>query len=162
MTDTIAAFPIPPVVKTITVRCAPATAFRVFTSEIGQWWPLADFSMNNATDCHFEPYVGGRLYQIDKDGAEIAWGQVLAWDPPHAMAFSWQVLCTPEEAQQIDVTFRPVADGTEVTLVHAGWDRLKTGGAERRDAYNGGWVTVFEQRFKTYADQAEPAIGENE
>lgn len=34
MSETVTAFPIPPVVKTITVRCAPATAFRVFTAEI--------------------------------------------------------------------------------------------------------------------------------
>jgi uncharacterized protein YndB with AHSA1/START domain len=162
MTDTVTAFQIPPVVKTITVRCAPATAFRVFTSEIARWWPLADFSMNNATDCHFESHVGGRLYQIDTAGDEIVWGHVLVWDPPHALAFTWQVQCTPEEAQQIDVTFRPVAGGTEVKLVHAGWDKLKTGGAERREAYNGGWVAVFEQRFKACAEQAEPAAGDSE
>lgn len=162
MTDTVTAFTIPPVVKTVTVRCAPATAFRVFTSEIGRWWPLADFSMGAATDCHFEPFAGGRLYQVDQSGAETTWGQVLAWDPPHAMAFSWQVQCSPDEAQQIDVTFRPVDGGTEVKLVHAGWDKLKTGGAERRQSYDGGWVAVFEQRFKAYADAAEPREGEQE
>ena len=160
MTDTVTAFQIPPVVKTIIVRCAPATAFRVFTSEIGQWWPLAKFSLGAATDCRFEARVGGRLYQIDPSGAETVWGHVRVWDPPHALAFSWEVQSSAEEAQQIDVTFRPVAGGTEVKLVHAGWDRLKTGGAERRDEYNGGWVLVFEQLFKAYADQAEPSEGE--
>jgi hypothetical protein len=162
MTDTVTAFPIPPVIKTILVRCAPATAFRVFTAEIGQWWPLAEFSLGAAADCHFESRVGGRLYQVDRSGQETVWGHVLAWDPPHAMAFSWQVQCSPEEAQRIDVSFRPAADGTEVTLVHAGWDKLKTGGAERRQSYDGGWVLVFEQRFKAYADQAEPAAGDPE
>jgi uncharacterized protein YndB with AHSA1/START domain len=161
MSDTVAAFPIPPVVKTVTVRCAPATAFRVFTAEIGQWWPLADFSMGAATDCRFESHVGGRLYQVNRSGQEKLWGHVLAWDPPHAMAFSWQVQCSPEEAQRIDVSFRPVAGGTEVKLVHAGWDKLKTGGAARRESYDGGWVAVFEQRFKVYADKAEPSVGES-
>jgi uncharacterized protein YndB with AHSA1/START domain len=161
MTDTVAAFPIPPVVKTVTVRCAPATAFRVFTSEIGQWWPLAKLSLAAASDCRFESHVGGRLYEIGKDGAETIWGQVLVWDPPRALAFTWEVQSKGEEAQQIEVTFRPVADGTEVQLVHAGWERLKTGGAERRDEYDGGWVLVFEQLFKAYADQAEPTEGES-
>ncbi len=124
MTESVTAFPIPPVIKTVTVRCAPATAFRVFTSEIGQWWPLATHSVGGATDCHFESHVGGRLYQIDQSGQETVWGHVLAWDPPHALAFSWQVQCTPEEAQRIDVSFRPVSGGTEVRPVHAGWDRL--------------------------------------
>jgi uncharacterized protein YndB with AHSA1/START domain len=160
MSETVTAFPIPPVVKTITVRCAPATAFRVFTAEIGQWWPLADFSLGAAADCHFEPFVDGRLYQVDQAGAEITWGQVLAWDPPHGLAFSWQVQCSPEEAQRIEVSFHPVDGGTEVKLVHAGWDKLKTGGAERRESYDGGWAAVFEQRFKAYADQAEPSVEE--
>lgn len=46
-----------PVAKTVTVRCAPATAFRVFAADIGGWWPLAKFAINPATDCRFEPYV---------------------------------------------------------------------------------------------------------
>src|ERR1700761_7027111 len=132
MSANVSAFPIPPVVKTVTVRCAPATAFRLFTADIGQWWPLAQFSMDGAADCRFEPVVGGRLYQVGADGRETLWGQVLEWNPPHALAFSWQVLCSPEEAQRIDVTFRAVADGTEVRLVHAGWDKLKVRAAERR------------------------------
>jgi uncharacterized protein YndB with AHSA1/START domain len=79
---------------------------------------------------------------------------VLAWDPPNAVAFSWQVQCSPEEAQRIDVTFRAADDGTEVRLTHAGWDKLRTGGAERREEYDGGWVAVFERSFKAYADRA--------
>jgi uncharacterized protein YndB with AHSA1/START domain len=154
MSETVAAFPIPPVVKTVVVRCPPATAFRVFTAEIGQWWPLADFSLGGAADCRFESHVGGRLYQVAPDGQETSWGHVLAWDPPHAVAFSWQVQCSPEEAQRIDVSFRPVAEGTEVRLVHAGWDKLKARAAERREAYDGGWIEVFERRFKAHADQA--------
>ena len=154
MSATVAPFTIPPVIKTITVRCAPTTAFRVFTADIGQWWPLAQYSIGGAADCRFEPEVGGRLYQVGTDGSEQTWGQVLAWDPPHAVAFSWQINCAPEEAQRIDVSFRAVADGTEVRLVHAGWDKLKSGGAERREAYDGGWVAVFERAYKGYADAA--------
>jgi uncharacterized protein YndB with AHSA1/START domain len=154
MSASVSALPIPPVVKTVTVRCAPATAFRVFTADIGRWWPLSKFSMDTAADCRFEPTVGGRLYEVGADGGETLWGHVLAWDPPHALAFSWQVQCSPEEAQRIDVTFRAVADGTEVRLVHAGWDKLHARAAERRDAYDGGWIEVFERGFKAYADQA--------
>ena len=155
MSATVSPFPIPPVVKTVTVRCAPATAFRLFTADIGRWGPLAQFSLGGAADCRFEPEVGGRLYQIGADGQETLWGHVLDWNPPHAIAFSWQVQCSPEEAQRIDITFRMAPDGgTEVQLVHAGWEKLKTGGAERRENYNGGWAEVFERRFKAYADLA--------
>jgi uncharacterized protein YndB with AHSA1/START domain len=154
MSATIRALPIPPIVKTVTVRCAPATAFRVFTADIGRWYPLAGFSINAAVDCRLEPHVGGRLYECSADGRETLWGHVLEWNPPHALALSWQARCSKEEAQRVDISFRAVPDGTEVQLVHAGWEKLKVDGAEWRDKYDGGWVEVFERCFKAFADEA--------
>jgi uncharacterized protein YndB with AHSA1/START domain len=151
---TVRALPIPPIVKTVIVQCAPATAFRVFTADIGRWYPLEMFSVRPAVDCRLEPRVGGRLYEIGADGQETLWGHVLDWDPPHALALSWQARVTEEEAQRIDISFRAIPDGTEVRLVHAGWERVKIEGAEWRDRYDGGWVEVFERRFKTFADKA--------
>lgn len=154
MNDVVRVLPIPPIVKTITVRCAPATAFRVFTVDIGRWYPLATSSINSAVDCRLEPHVGGRLYEIGADGQETLWGHVLDWSPPHALALSWQVKCSDEEAQRIDISFRAIPDGTEVQLVHSGWEKLKAHGPEWRDKYDGGWAEVFERRFKTFAEQA--------
>lgn len=154
MTAVVETLPIPPVIKTITVQCTPATAFRVFTADIGRWYPLDLFSIRPATDCRFEPYAGGRLYEIGADGQETLWGRVLAWDPPRALVLSWQARVSEAEAQRIDITFRAVAEGTEVRLVHAGWERVKVDGAEWRDRYDGGWVEIFERRFKAFADSA--------
>lgn len=154
MSATVRALPIQPVVKTVTVECAPATAFHVFTAEIGLWYPLNRFSIKPAIDCRLEPHVGGRLYEIGADGEETLWGRVLEWNPPHSLAIAWQARCREEEAQRVDVSFRAVPDGTEVQLVHAGWEKLKVDGAEWRDRYDGGWVEVFERCFKAYADKA--------
>jgi uncharacterized protein YndB with AHSA1/START domain len=154
MSATVGALPIPPIVKTLTVRCAPATAFRVFTADIGRWWPLMMFSIKPAVDCRLEPHVGGRLYEIGADGQETLWGHVLEWNPPHALVLSWQARCSEEEAQRIDISFRAVPEGTEVRLVHAGWEKLKVDGAKWRDKYDGGWTEVFERRFKAFADEA--------
>ncbi|MEO5866013.1 MAG: SRPBCC domain-containing protein [Sphingomonas sp.] len=154
MSATVSTLPIPPVVKTILVRCTQATAFRVFTADIGRWFPLAMFSVKPAADCRLEPHVGGRLYEIAADGAETLWGHVLEWDPPRALALSWQARVTTQEAQRIEVTFRAVPGGAEVRLVHAGWEKLKLDGAGWREKYDGGWVEVFERRFKAFADAA--------
>lgn len=154
MSATVRPLPIPPIVKTVTVRCAPETAFRVFTADIGRWYPLATFSINPAVDCRLEPHVGGRLYEIGADGQETLWGHVLDWHPPHALALSWQARVSDAEAQRIDVTFRAAPGGTEVRLVHAGWEKLRVDAAEWRDKYDGGWVEVFEQRFKAFAEAA--------
>jgi uncharacterized protein YndB with AHSA1/START domain len=79
---------------------------------------------------------------------------VLAWNPPAALALAWQARVGDDEAQRIDVTFRAVPGGTEVRLVHAGWEKLKVEAREWRDRYDGGWVDVFERRFKSFADTA--------
>jgi uncharacterized protein YndB with AHSA1/START domain len=154
MTAALHTLPIPPVVKTITVACTPDKAFHVFTAQIGRWYPLEHFSVKPAVDCRFEPHVGGRLYEIGPDGAETLWGRVLAWNPPDALALAWQARVGDDEAQRIDVTFRAVPGGTEVRLVHAGWEKLKVEAREWRDRYDGGWVDVFERRFKSFADTA--------
>jgi len=154
MTASLHPFAIPPIVKIVTVRCTPDTAFRRFTADIGRWYPLEVYAVNPAVDCRFEPYVGGRLYEIGPDGGETLWGRVLAWDPPHALALSWQARCSEAEAQRVDITFRPTAGGTEVKLVHADWNRLRTDAAEWRDRYDGGWVEIFERRYKAFADAA--------
>lgn len=154
MTAAIKAFPIPPIVKTVIVRCAPETAFRAFTADISRWYPLAMFSVRPAVDCRFEPHAGGRLYEIDADGQETLWGRVLTWEPPHALALSWQARCSEEEAQLVDIFFRAVQGGTEVRLVHSGWEKLKVEAAQWRDKYDGGWVEVFERRYKGFADAA--------
>ncbi|MDQ2861104.1 MAG: SRPBCC domain-containing protein [Pseudomonadota bacterium] len=154
MSATVSALPIAPVVKCVTVRCTPATAFRVFIADIGRWFPLAMFSVRPAVDCRLEPHVGGRLYEIAADGQETLWGHVLEWDPPHALALSWQARVSAEEAQRIDVTFRAAPGGAEVQLVHAGWEKLRIDAAAWREKYDGGWVEVFERRFKAFADAA--------
>ena len=38
---TIARFPVPPIIKTVTVRAAPGRAFALFADDFARWWPLA-------------------------------------------------------------------------------------------------------------------------
>lgn len=157
MTDTadVLSFTIPPVVKTVTVRCEPATAFRRFTDDLAAWWPLATHHISeDPQSCAIEGRVGGRLFERDRNGVETVWGVVELWEPPHRLAFTWHVRLAIEQAQRIEITFKPVADGTRVELVHSGWEKLGAAGAARRENYDKGWVTVFEQCFAAYANAA--------
>jgi len=160
MSDNVAAFTVPPVVKTITVKCSPERAFRAFTAEAARWWPLATHSMRGSGKkveiCCFEERVGGRVYQRAEDGSEADWGRILAWDPPRHFAFSWLVNLAPEQAQKVAVEFTPVPAGTEVRLTHSGWEALgdvAAAEARRRD-YDNGWASVFGDCFRRYADGA--------
>jgi uncharacterized protein YndB with AHSA1/START domain len=81
---TLAPFPVPPIVKTVTVRAAPARAFALFAGDFARWWPLSRVHTGpDPVDCAIEPRVGGRVFERAADGHETAWGTVLAYDPPH-------------------------------------------------------------------------------
>ena len=154
MTAAIHTLSIPPVIKKVIVECSQEAAFDFFTNDIGQWYPLDRFSIRPSVDCRIEQGVGGRVYEIDVDGQETLWGYVLEWNPPQKLAISWQARVSGDEAQRVEIYFRTVATGTEVELVHSGWENLKVAAREWRDKYDGGWVEIFERRYKDFANKA--------
>ena len=154
-TSKVMPFAVPPVVKTVTVRCPPATAFRRFTEDLAAWWPLATHHLgDDPQTCVIEGHVGGRLYERNGAGVECVWGKVEQWDPPRRLVFTWQVKLAPGETQRVAVTFTPAAAGTRVELVHSGWEALGEAAAAKRDSYDKGWGRVFEQCYADYANTA--------
>ena len=88
-TSKIVSFAVPPVIKAVTVRCSPATAFRRFTDDLAAWWPLATHHLGDEPQgCVLEGRVGGRLFERDKAGTEIVWGIVELCEPPRRLAFT--------------------------------------------------------------------------
>jgi uncharacterized protein YndB with AHSA1/START domain len=150
---TIARFPVPPVVKTVTVRATPARAFALFADDFARWWPLAQFHTGpDPVGCTIEPRSGGRVFERAADGRETAWGTVLAYDPPHRLAFSWIVGLSTEQEQLVELRFTPEDHGTRVELTHSGWEKLGDAAASLRERYERGWATVFEHCFVDYAN----------
>ena len=134
---------IQPVRRAVTVERPLEDAFRVFTEGLGAWWPVATHSIakDAVETVVMEDRVGGRLYERTTGGAESDWGRMLVWEPPRRIAFEWQITGTPTE---VEVRFTPEGDRTRVDLEHRGFERLEDG-AERRESYNNGWVTVLER-----------------
>jgi uncharacterized protein YndB with AHSA1/START domain len=152
---TVAQFPVPPIVKAVTVRCPPAKAFALFAEDFARWWPLSRVHTGpDPVDCAIEPRVGGRVYERAANGRETPWGTVLAYDPPHRLAFLWIVQLSAEQAQLVDIRFKPEAGGTRVELTHSGWEKLGEAATSRREGYDRGWGTIFERHFADYANTA--------
>jgi uncharacterized protein YndB with AHSA1/START domain len=152
---TIVRFPVPPIVKTVTVRASPARAFTLFAGDFARWWPLSRVHTGpDPVDCAIEPRVGGRVFERAADGRETAWGTVLAYDPPHRLAFSWVVELPVGLEQLIEIRFRPEDRSTTVELTHSGWEQLGDAAASLRERYDRGWGTVFERHFVDYANSA--------
>jgi uncharacterized protein YndB with AHSA1/START domain len=149
---------IEPVVKTVTVACAPEEAFRYFTADFSMWWPAATHSVvayasefkDKPAAVIFEPHVGGRIFERTRSGEEHVWGRLLAWEPPALVAFSFHPGREDKEAQRVEVTFFPASEGTRVVLVHSGWEKLTANAQQSRDSYNHGWEPVFVTGYREY------------
>jgi uncharacterized protein YndB with AHSA1/START domain len=93
----------------------------------------------------FEGRVGGRIYERWDDGTEKPWGEVEAWDPPKLVRFTWHPNEDRPAATEVEVTFTPEGDATNVRLEHRGWARLGEVAAESRGRYDSGWVRVLDR-----------------
>lgn len=130
---------------TVRVERPPADAFEVFTSGFGRWWPLATHSLGRerAVTCGIEPSVGGLVYEVGERGERLAWGRVLAWDPPRGLVLSWHPGRPAEQGQEVEVRFVADGGGTRVELEHRDWQKLGGEAGSVRGRYGEGWKGVL-------------------
>jgi uncharacterized protein YndB with AHSA1/START domain len=140
---------IAPVVKSVVVGLPVEAAFQLLTAKASRWWPLASHSVGgeDAVSCTLEGRVGGRFYEVMKDGSQSEWGRVLVWEPPHRLVLSFYPGRDPASAGEVEITFREEPGGTRLTLVHRGWERYADVYGEKvlamRDGYDSGWEYVL-------------------
>ncbi|RZT19949.1 uncharacterized protein YndB with AHSA1/START domain [Kribbella sp. VKM Ac-2569] len=135
---------ISPLVKTVVVPVGVDRAFEAFTAETSAWWPLFSHSVGAAAAnaVRLEGAVGGRIVEYGADGEIATWGTLSDWDPPKSLSFSWHPGQDPSEAGQVTVTFDATDGGTQVQLVHSGWENRGDGGRARL-SYDTGWDYVL-------------------
>ena len=141
---------IEPIHASVNVRRTPEEAFRIFTREMGSWWPLQAFSIAEDTEAEvkaesvvFEEREGGRVYEVMSDGTEGTWATILAWDPPRRLVLAWKPNLTDNPPTELEVTFIADGDGTRVDLEHRGWERLGAMAEEARSGYGENWNGVL-------------------
>lgn len=134
--------------KQLLVAAPQAIAFRVFTEQIGSWWPLAHYKIGKvaAVDAVIEPSVGGRWYERGEDGSTCQWGSVLVWEPPSRIVLSWDITADwqYDAALKTEVEVRFVREGagrTRVELEHRKLDRFGARRDEMRRIFDteGDW-----------------------
>jgi len=122
--------------KVMRVNASQQTSWRVFTTQLATWWPLAHYKIGAATavDAIMEPHVGGRWYERGDDGSTCQWGSVLAWEPHSRLVLTWDITAQwqydPNLKTEIEVRFIEEApERTRVELEHRHLDRY----GEHRD-----------------------------
>jgi uncharacterized protein YndB with AHSA1/START domain len=144
--------------REVAVERDAEAAFHAFTHELGAWWPGAyTFSGEGFATAEIEPREGGRWYERDANGRELAWGEVRAWEPPSRLVLSWRVAADrtqepPERASEVEVRFLPEGERrTRVVLTHRDFARHGDGAETMRAgmASQQGWRLLLD-RFATY------------
>jgi uncharacterized protein YndB with AHSA1/START domain len=126
------------------VACSPEHAFDTWARRISQWWPRGhSVSADPGLTVTIEPRPGGRIYERTPDGAEHAWGEVLAWEPPERLSYLWHLRQDRADATEVTVTFAPAGSATRVTITHAGWERLGARADGLRERNQRGWAGLL-------------------
>jgi uncharacterized protein YndB with AHSA1/START domain len=90
-----------------------------------------------------EPRPGGRIFERTPAGAEYDWGEVLAREPPRRLRYLWHLRFDRADATDVEISFAPAPEGTAVTIVHRGWERLGAKGPDRRGRNARGWAGLI-------------------
>lgn len=120
-----------------TIEAPPEAVFAAFVEpeKIALWWGPDDGPVLSA---EVDPRVGGRFhirFRLAADGSEHGSSGVFeVFDPPGRLSMSWAWDDEAGPHSRVDVTFRPVRQGTEITLIHS---RLPD--ARTRDGHEKGW-----------------------
>ena len=150
-----------PITRSVTVRRDVEQAFRIFTEEIGTWWPVGAYS-RAASDfegedvkverLEFQTRAGGQVLEHLSNGRTLPWADVLAWDPPRRFVLAWHPTFSERPPTEVEVRFTPGGDGTLVELEHRGWERLGPEVDSLKSGYAAGWITTLE-RFRAAAEE---------
>lgn len=127
------------------VACPVDHAFSTWTRRTSTWWPVSHtVSAADGLEVHFEPHVGGRIFERTPRGDEHDWGEITAWEPPGRLGYLWHLRADRADATEVEIRFVAVdGDRTRVEIEHRGWERLGAAGEERRDRNRGGWAGLL-------------------
>jgi len=126
--------------QTMRIAASRERVFELLTdaAQIGRWMPVT----------MFEPRIGG---QVEFAPTSVAVGEVIAFDPPHLVAYTWDWRDRPLGARtEVRFELEEDGEGTTVRLTHTGFRAQ-----ERRETHRRGWAH-YGRRLKTAAEGGDP------
>jgi hypothetical protein len=120
-----------PLILTVTVPCQVAQAFAGFTDHTHLWWPLESHGVYGAGS--YVEFEENLILETADDGRTSIWGTIDDWQPPLSFHATWHPGTTALWSTELRVAFRAVADGTELRMVHDGWEGAENPAAARAE-----------------------------
>lgn len=149
----------PPILRATWVPRSRTDAFRIFTEEIGAWWPLPTHGIfGDAAGGVF--FTDGRVVERSLTGEEAVWAEVEVWEPPERLVLRWHPGRPSDDASEVELHFHEDGDGTRVILEHRGWESFGREAMARRRPYvgPGAWGATLDH----FAHGAETAPAASE
>jgi len=138
------------VVSEIQIAAPPERVFQALVDprQVMQWWTSDQCQIESFA---FEPRRGGR-WRYDTKQSTLSVngvtkfhceGEVLEYDPPRALAYTWIANWHEDRGQRTLVRWEltPAGAGTRLKVTHSGLAQLPIA----RKEYSGGWPRVVEQ-----------------
>lgn len=114
------------------VKASQARAFAVFTQEIGDWWRPSGLFQTTPRAPGRLAFKDGRLIETLAGGKVFEIGEVLAWEPPERLVFSWRQATFPRDlTTEVEVRFEALGDETRVSVEHRGFHQVPADSAAR-------------------------------
>lgn len=132
-----------PIVVEFEVKANVDHAFSVWTERSTLWWPLShSMSQTDGFEVVFEPFAGGRVYELGSDGTEHEWGEIIVWDPPHRVEYWWHIFLDRDMATRVNISFTASASGTSVRLENSGFAVFGDAGSKRSERVGEVWQGI--------------------
>lgn len=131
------------------IKAPPARVFEAWTQAeaLTRWFGPHRTRVESA---ELDPRQGGgftvRLREDNGDRHQIS-GTYTEFEPARLLVFTWAWASTPDRESRVMVTFRPVPEGTEITLIHDRFAEAQTATNHRR-----GWTESFERLAAAFAE----------
>ena len=139
------------VTKSIIVEVERERAFRLWTEQVRLWWPAGhSLSGDPHTEVFIEGKVGGRFYERTSNGVEYEWGQVVVWEPPSGLTYTWYLGSSQELPTRVEVQFIPLSEtATRIEIEHRGPDLIGGLWWQRQTGFRAAWDSVL-SRFGVF------------
>jgi uncharacterized protein YndB with AHSA1/START domain len=133
------------VLKSIVVERGVEPTFRAWTESIHAWWPAGHSrSRDPRTQVIIEGRLGGRFFERSSEGVEYEWGQVVAWEPPFRVAFTWYLGSDAERPTRVVVSFVALGERrTRIELEHRGPEHIGELWPARKGIFSANWDVVL-------------------
>jgi len=136
----------------VVVEAGTASAFDIFTTHLGAWWPLAyTFSQASFADAVIEPRVGGTWFERNEAGESLSWGEVRAYAAGERLVLAFAISedrqpVSNDAASEVEVRFSAAGPGrTLVEIEHRDFARHGDGAEALRTGMDSaqGWPLIL-------------------